>query len=66
MGQRIERCRNLTHTKMNVAVRFCPSCGEIVNRNLPSRPCNDSMHSKRLKDRNNFCVDCGKSLFLKR
>lgn len=57
-----ERCRNLNHSKMNVSVRFCSACGEIVNRNVQQKSCDSELHSKRRKSRDGYCVDCGKDL----
>ncbi len=57
----VERCKNMNHGRANVPVRHCPSCGEIVNKAISAR-CDDQVHAARLKERNNFCCDCGKKL----
>ncbi len=61
MIQRI-RCENYNHSRINVTVRACPSCGEIVNGNIPVKDCSDAEHPKKRKERSNFCIDCGKQL----
>lgn len=55
-------CGNLNHNKMNVNVRFCVTCGEIVNRNIKVRRCSDAVHSQSRKTGSIFCTDCGKKL----
>ncbi len=55
-------CRNQNHSKMNVAVRYCSGCGNIVNKNIPEKKCSTESHARRRKDRNQFCTDCGKNL----
>ena len=58
----IERCSNQNHTKMNVVVRFCSSCGEVVNKKIPNTHCGNEDHAKYRKNGNHFCVNCGKDL----
>ena len=58
----MSNCVNLNHTKMNVLVRFCSLCGEIVNRKIQTRNCSESTHSERKKGGSKFCIDCGKKL----
>lgn len=55
-------CSNLNHSKMNVTVKYCPGCGEVVSKTVQSKSCNESVHSKRRKERNKYCVDCGDKL----
>lgn len=56
-----ERCSNMNHGRSGVTVRFCPSCGEVVNNAL-KKTCDETKHAIRRKDRHMFCVDCGKKL----
>ncbi len=56
------RCANNNHSRMNVPVKFCPDCGEVVGKNISVKTCGSDSHNRRRKDRNKFCVDCGKSL----
>lgn len=60
---KLERCTNLNHTKSNVTVRFCSACGEVVNKSISKSHCSDQVHAARVKQRNRFCVDCGRPLF---
>lgn len=55
----MEKCRNFNHGKVNVNIRYCVDCGQIVNRNIPKGSCNDSIHADRRKSRSMFCIDCG-------
>ena len=54
-----EKCLNQNHSKMNVSVRFCPSCGETVNSGIARKKCNRDSHVKSQKSGSRFCVDCG-------
>ena len=57
-----EICRNQNHSKMNISVRHCSSCGEVVNQKVKSGGCSTESHNKSRKLRDLFCVDCGKNL----
>jgi len=37
-------------------------CGDVVNRNIPIKNCSEEEHAKKRKDRNKYCIDCGKQL----
>lgn len=54
----------MNHGRTNVSIRFCPNCGEELNPTLKSR-CDNAKHAQLLKNRNAFCTDCGKKLFVK-
>lgn len=58
----MEKCRNLNHSKMNVSVRNCSMCGEVVNKAYVKKRCSDHVHASRRKERNHYCVDCGLNL----
>ena len=58
----MSNCTNLNHNKMNVAVRFCSACGEVVNQKIKKQTCSSSIHGQRRKDRSAFCTDCGEKL----
>jgi hypothetical protein len=55
-------CPNFNHSRVNAPVRACPMCGEMVNGNIPIKDCSEEEHAKKLKDRNKYCIDCGKQL----
>lgn len=59
---REERCTNCNHWKTNVLVRFCSMCGEVVNKKIPMMQCAEEEHAIRRRQRNKYCVDCGKRL----
>ena len=59
--QRI-KCPNLNHRRANPPVRFCPDCGEVVNEGIPIRKCNEEVHAKRRRKRDNYCLYCGEQL----
>jgi len=51
----------MNHSRTNVPVRHCPSCGEMVNRAITTH-CDTAKHDYRRKERSNFCCDCGLKL----
>jgi rRNA maturation endonuclease Nob1 len=56
-----KRCANMNHSRPKPPIKFCPICGEEVNRVLMAR-CDSEKHAIRRKDRDQFCIDCGKKL----
>ena len=61
-----KRCPNDNHGRMVVRIRFCPSCGEVLNRNIVSRTCPEDTHVKMRRSRNSYCMDCGTGLLEER
>jgi ribosomal protein S27AE len=60
MSQKV-RCTNMNHGRSQSAVKFCPTCGEVVNAKVQDR-CDETFHAAQRKNRNNFCYRCGKKL----
>jgi rRNA maturation protein Nop10 len=56
------RCSNRNHMRSNAPVRFCPTCGEVVNEKVPITRCTEEKHQKSRRETNEYCVDCGKQL----
>ncbi len=56
------RCRNFNHGRMNVPVRFCPMCGEVVNKDINATRCVEQKHARQRQNRDKYCIDCGKQL----
>jgi hypothetical protein len=59
----VNRCPNMNHGRSNPTIRFCPNCGESINRRATGR-CDHNKHAELRKQRHTFCYDCGKSLSL--
>ncbi len=59
-----QRCENYNHGRPNAPVRHCPSCGGVVNQNLPIKKCTQNEHAKTRSERNRFCLDCGEELIM--
>jgi len=60
-------CLNFNHGRMGPApVRFCPSCGEVVNDNISVKQCSKETHEKRQRERSSYCIDCGMQLIQQR
>ena len=57
-----ERCTNQNHNKMNVPVRYCSQCGEVVNADIPKTQCSPDQHARSRKSRNKYCSSCGTNL----
>ncbi len=57
-----DKCLNFNHGRLNVPVRYCPMCGKIVNEKIPSERCSEEEHAKSRRNRNRYCLDCGKQL----
>ncbi len=57
-----ERCPNMNHSRSNAPVKYCPTCGEVVNKAVPQRGCTEEKHAARRKGQDRYCVDCGKTL----
>lgn len=62
MIKRGSQCVNLNHSRTNVPVRYCPTCGEVVNGSLSNVPCNDEKHAGSRRRGSAYCMDCGKRL----
>lgn len=57
-----EKCDNLNHRRSKPPVRCCPTCGEVVNNQIPGTTCGDETHAKRRMSGAMFCLDCGAQL----
>lgn len=57
-------CRNLNHGRMNVAINFCPECGERFDSRAKAS-CSTQKHGDFRKQRFAFCMDCGAKLAVK-
>jgi predicted RNA-binding Zn-ribbon protein involved in translation (DUF1610 family) len=55
-------CSNLNHRRSDAPVRFCPSCGEIVNGKVSIARCGSARHDAQRRGQSIFCVDCGERL----
>jgi len=53
-------CPNYNHRRTNPPVRSCPICGEIVNHTISIQPCQEEKHARAQRNRDKYCVDCGK------
>jgi hypothetical protein len=60
------RCSNDNHGRAVVTVRFCCSCGTVVNRNIRPGVCADEKHARMRRAQNTYCMDCGERLVLAR
>ena len=55
-------CPNFNHRRSDAPVRFCPSCGEIVNDKVSTTRCLPARHDLQRRTQSIFCVDCGEKL----
>lgn len=56
------KCPNLNHGRSNAPVRFCPTCGKVVNEAIHIIKCTEEEHAKKRLERNKYCVHCGEQL----
>jgi hypothetical protein len=61
-----ERCGNDNHGRMVVTVRFCASCGVVVNEQIRASRCAEAAHAKMRRVQSAYCVDCGERLIQRR
>jgi hypothetical protein len=58
-----KRCFNDNHGRMVIRIRFCPTCGEVLNRAIAAaRKCAEDAHAKMRRSQNTYCMDCGSQL----
>ena len=60
------RCANDNHGRAVITVRFCCSCGSMVNGAIRPSLCGDQKHGQMRRTRNSFCADCGVRLIVAR
>ena len=51
---------------MNVPVRYCSMCGEVVNESIPEKVCSEDTHAISRRKGTKYCVDCGMQLIKSR
>jgi hypothetical protein len=56
------RCANDNHGRAVVTVRFCASCGVVVNEKIVAGSCVAEKHARMRRARSTYCVDCGEGL----
>jgi hypothetical protein len=56
------RCANDNHGRAVVTVRFCSTCGVVVNDRIPTTRCPLEKHARMRKAQSTYCVDCGERL----
>lgn len=57
-------CCNCNHWKSIVLVHFCSMCGGEVNKKISIIECTEEEHAIKRRNRNKYCVDCGKQLIM--
>jgi len=57
---------NMNHRRPDAPVRFCPSCGTIVNAAVRTISCPTVRHDTARRSQSAFCVDCGEQLIASR
>ncbi|MDP6178538.1 MAG: hypothetical protein QGG48_01455 [Desulfatiglandales bacterium] len=53
-------CSNFNHERENARVHFCPDCGEVLNEEIPIKKCKKKEHAISRRERDEYCVNCGK------
>jgi rRNA maturation protein Nop10 len=62
----VRACGNDNHGRRIVTVRFCPSCGTVLNDTIAARRCPDASHAQMRRDQSTYCMHCGERLVLPR
>ncbi len=57
-----KKCPNFNHRRTNPPVRFCPLCGEVVNKAILIRECSEEEHAISRRKRHKYCLHCGEQL----
>jgi hypothetical protein len=52
----------MNHCRANSPVPYCPTCGAVVNPELPRRECTVEQHTIARRQGSPFCVGCGAQL----
>jgi hypothetical protein len=60
------RCRNDNHGRAIVKVRFCSTCGTMLNRDVQPRQCPSELHARMRRMQSTYCMDCGERLVKER
>lgn len=60
-----KRCANDNHGRTIVTVRFCATCGVVVNRNILTKGCSELAHAGMRRAQSAYCVHCGEGLALR-
>lgn len=59
-------CLNFNHRRSDAPVRFCSSCGLVVNTAVRTANCPSTRHDAARRNQSVFCVDCGEQLITPR
>jgi len=64
MPQIKKKCISGNHTSSlsSVLVRYCPQCGELVNKNAEVFPNCEKFHVEKKSRGYKYCPDCGEKL----
>lgn len=57
-----KRCPNDNHGRMVVRIRFCPTCGEVLNPRIAAAKCPGDAHARMRRAQSTYCMDCGIAL----
>jgi hypothetical protein len=52
-------CANDNHGRSVVTVRFCPTCGGLLNGKILARGCSEETHARMRRAQSAYCVHCG-------
>jgi hypothetical protein len=53
------RCANDNHGRPVITVRFCPSCGVVLNDRIRMGRCEEASHAQMRRVGARHCVHCG-------
>ena len=53
------RCANDNHGRRVITVRFCSSCGVLLNERISMGRCEETSHAQMRRMGARYCVHCG-------
>lgn len=56
------RCLNDNHGRGIIKVRFCSSCGVVLNSDVRPTKCPSERHARMRRLQSTYCMDCGERL----
>jgi hypothetical protein len=57
-----QRCSNDIHGRSVITIRFCASCGVLVNGVIRPKRCPADSHAQMRRTQNTYCIDCGERI----
>jgi len=60
------RCANDNHGRAVITVRFCSSCGVVLNDRIQKARCEEASHARMRRVGAQHCTQCGVAIAVRR